>query len=138
MTSGADTHTYRRANQSNFKKPGARGLRSHAPGLKVRDLLHMIYKIYDLNDHKLYTNELFVKASKLVEQARHQKAATMEQRTTTTVEVRMQRMTKDKEKSKRRSFKSTWWTIERKRKSLIEKATSKKYEVIVAGLQLRK
>lgn len=104
---------------------------------KVRDLLHMIYKIYDLNDHKLYTNELFVKASKLVEQARHQKAATMEQRVTTTVEVRMQRMTKDNEKSKRRSFESTWWTIERKRKSLIEKATSKKYEAIVAAKKVR-
>ena len=30
-----DTHAYRRANQSNFKKPGARGQRLQAPGLKT-------------------------------------------------------------------------------------------------------
>ena len=28
------THTYRRANQSNFKKPGKHGLQPHAPDLK--------------------------------------------------------------------------------------------------------
>ena len=32
--------------------------------------------------HKLYTNELFIKASKLVEQARQQKEATMEEAAT--------------------------------------------------------
>ena len=39
MASGADTrthtHAYRHADQSNFKKPGARGQRPHAPGLKI-------------------------------------------------------------------------------------------------------
>ena len=39
MALGADTqthtHTYRRVNQNNFKKPGARGLWPHAPGLKI-------------------------------------------------------------------------------------------------------
>ena len=41
MASGANTqihtqtHTYQRANQNNFKKPGARGLRSCTPGLKT-------------------------------------------------------------------------------------------------------
>ena len=104
---------------------------------KVRDLLHMIYKIYDLNDHKLYTNELFVKASKLVEQARHQKTATIEQTATATVEVRVRRMTLDKEKSKRRSFESTWWMIERKRKSLIEKTISKRNEAIATANKVR-
>ena len=104
---------------------------------KVRELLHMIYKIYDLNGHKLYTNELFVKASKLVEQARQQKAATMEETVTATVEIRMRRMTEDKEKTKRRSFESTWWTIERKRKSLIEKAISKKGEAIAIAKKMR-
>ena len=34
MASGADTHTYQRMNQSNFKKPGARGQRSRTLGLK--------------------------------------------------------------------------------------------------------
>ena len=29
------THTYRRGNQINFKKPGARGRRPRAPGLKI-------------------------------------------------------------------------------------------------------
>ena len=29
-----DTHAYRHVNQSNFKKPGARGQRPCAPGLK--------------------------------------------------------------------------------------------------------
>ena len=104
---------------------------------KVRELLHMIYKIYDLNDHKLYTNELFVKASKLVEQARQQKATTMEETVTATVEIRMRKMTDEKEKSKRRRFESTWWTIERKRKSLIEKAVSKKGEAIAMAKKVR-
>ena len=36
MASGADTHTYRRANQSNFKKPGVHGQRPRVPGLKRR------------------------------------------------------------------------------------------------------
>ena len=37
MASGADTqtHTYRRANQNNFKKQGAHGLWPRAPGLKI-------------------------------------------------------------------------------------------------------
>ena len=29
------THTYQHANQNNFKKPGARGRRARAPGLKI-------------------------------------------------------------------------------------------------------
>ena len=39
MASGADTHThtYRRANQSNFKKPGAHGRRPRTPGLKKQN-----------------------------------------------------------------------------------------------------
>ena len=100
---------------------------------KVRELLHMIYKIYELNGHKLYTNELFVKASKLVEQARRQKTTTMEQTVAATVNVKMRRMADDKEKSQRKSFESNWWTIERKKKSLIEKANSKKNEAIITA-----
>lgn len=104
---------------------------------KVRELLHMIYKIYDLNDHKLYTNELFVKASKLVVQAKHQKVTTIEQTATATVEVRMRKMSGSEEKSKRESFESTWWAIERKRRSLIDKVNSKKSEAIAAARKVR-
>ena len=104
---------------------------------KVRELLHMIYKIYDLNGHKLYTNELFVKASKLVEQARQQKEATMEDTVTATVEIRMRGMSADKEKANRKKFETTWWTIERNRKSLIEKIISKKSEAITIAKKVR-
>lgn len=104
---------------------------------KVRELLHMIYKIYDLNDHKLYTNELFVKASKLVAQAKHQKATTIEQTATATVEVRMRKMNRSEEKCKRESFESTWWAIERKRRSLIDKVNSKESEAIATARKVR-
>ena len=30
-----DTHAYRHTDQGNFKKPGVRGRRPHAPGLKM-------------------------------------------------------------------------------------------------------
>ena len=37
------THAYRHANQNNFKKPGARGLRLRAPGLKMSPLSNSVY-----------------------------------------------------------------------------------------------
>ena len=49
----------------------------------------------------------------------------------------MRRMTTDKEKTNRRSFENAWWTIERKRKSLIEKAISKKGEAIAIAKKIR-
>ena len=42
MASGADTHTYTNVRRrNNFKKPGTRGLRPRAPGLKILQLLQL-------------------------------------------------------------------------------------------------
>jgi len=105
---------------------------------KVRELLQMIYKIHELNNHKLYTNELFVKASELVEQVRKEKVQKSEKTAAESVEIKARQINRDSSLKKKKNFEAQWWTIERKRNSLIEKVNSQKAEAIAVADKIRK
>ena len=105
---------------------------------KAREILQMIDKIHELNSHRLYTNELFVKASKMVEQARKEKVQKSEQTAVQTLQVQVRDLNRENSLKKRKSFENQWWTIERKRRSLVENANALKLEAIAAADKIRK
>jgi len=105
---------------------------------KVRELLQMIGKIHELNGHRLYTNELCVKASKMVEQAQKEKVQKSEQQVVQTLRAQVRELNRENSLKKRKNFETQWWTFERRRKSLVEKANTLKLEAIAAADKIRK
>lgn len=55
-----------------------------------------------------------------------------------TLQVQVREFNRENSSKKRKNFETQWWTIERNRKSIVDKANSIKIETIAAAEKVRK